>query len=132
MTIWAKDELGKIAATDDLHIAPLRQDGKTYGTPTWIWSVVVDGALYVRAYNGKASRWYQAALREKAGRISAADMTKEVLFEPIEGTINDRFDERARQHSRYSNRRTRNEHRQEMTWTPNSFSFSEHRCWRHR
>ena len=105
MNDWIKDDLDKIAASDDLHVAPFRDDGETYGTPTWIWSVVVDGALYVRAYNGKASRWYQAALREKAGRISAADMTKEVLFEPIEGTINDRFDERARQHSRCSSRR---------------------------
>jgi len=60
MTAW-KDELDKIGASDDLHVAPLRDDGKTYGTPTWIWSVVVDGALYARAYNGKASRWYQAA-----------------------------------------------------------------------
>ena len=93
MNDWIKDDLDKIAASDDLHVAPFRDDGETYGTPTWIWSVVVDGALYVRAYNGKASRWYQAALREKAGRISAADMTKEVLFEPIEGAINDRIDE---------------------------------------
>lgn len=38
--------------SDDLHISPFREDGKTYGTPTWIWSVVVDGGLYVRAYNG--------------------------------------------------------------------------------
>jgi len=92
MTIWAKDELGKIAATDDLHIAPLREDGKTYGTPTWIWSVVVDGALYVRAYRGKASSWYQAALRQKAGRIIVVGMTKEVTFAPIDGAINDRVD----------------------------------------
>ena len=34
---------------------------------TWNWSVVVDGALYVRAYNGKASHWYEAALCQKAG-----------------------------------------------------------------
>jgi hypothetical protein len=93
MTIWAKDELGKIAATDDLHIAPLREDGKTCGTPTWIWSVVVDGALYVRAYSGKPSSWYQAAIRQKAGRIIVAGMTKEVTFEPIDGAINDRIDE---------------------------------------
>ena len=53
MTTWSKGELGKIAATDDLHVAPFREDRKTYGTPTWIWSVVVDGALYVRAYVGK-------------------------------------------------------------------------------
>jgi hypothetical protein len=93
MITWTKDDLDKIAASDDLHVAPFREDGKTYGTATWIWSVVVDGALYVRAYNGRASRWYQAALRQKAGRISAAGMTKEVTFDPTEGAINDRIDE---------------------------------------
>jgi hypothetical protein len=93
MTAWTEDELDKIAASDDLHVAPFREDGKTYGTPTWIWSVVVDGALYVRAYNGKASRWYQAVLCQRSGRISAVGMTKEVTFEPIEGAINDRIDE---------------------------------------
>src|SRR5260370_40941943 len=73
--------------------APFRDDGVTYGTPTWIWSVAVDGALYVRGYNGQKSRWYQAAVRQKAGRITAAGMTKEVVFEPVDGTINDRIDE---------------------------------------
>src|SRR5437867_9270833 len=56
MTIWPKDELRKIAEADDLHISPFRGDGRTHGTPTWIWSVVVDDALYVRAYNGQNSR----------------------------------------------------------------------------
>ena len=93
MTTWSKDELEKIIEADDLHVAPHRDDGKTYGTPTWIWCVAVDGALYVRAYSGKGSRWYQAALRQKAGRIVAAGMTKEVMFESIAGTINDRIDE---------------------------------------
>jgi hypothetical protein len=65
----------------------------TYGTPIWIWSVAVDDALYVRAYNGVKSRWYQAAVRQKAGRIFAAGMTKEVTFEPVEGPINDRIDD---------------------------------------
>ena len=93
MSPWPKNELRKIAETDDLHIAPLRDDGKTYGTLTWIWSVVMDDDLYVRAYNGKNSRWYKAALRQKAGRIAAAGMTKEVLFEPVDGSINDRIDD---------------------------------------
>ena len=48
MTAWSKDELRKIAEADDLHISPFRGDGATYGTPTWIWSVAVDDALYVR------------------------------------------------------------------------------------
>jgi hypothetical protein len=93
MATWEKDELRKIAEADDLHISPFRDDGKTYGTPTWIWSVAVGDALYVRAYNGVKSRWYQAALKQKAGRISAAGMTKEVSFEPVGGTLNDRIDD---------------------------------------
>ncbi|HZP93958.1 MAG TPA: DUF2255 family protein [Burkholderiales bacterium] len=90
---WSPDELRRIAEADDLHIAPLREDGVTYGTPTWIWSVAVGDALYVRAYNGRNSRWYQAAVRQKAGRIVAAGMTKEVCFEPVEGPINELIDE---------------------------------------
>ena len=90
---WPQDELRNIAEADDLHVAPFRDDGVTYGTPTWIWSVAVDGALYVRAYNGQSSRWYQAALRRKAGRIIAAGLTKEVSFEPVDGPVNDRIDD---------------------------------------
>ena len=66
MATRSKDELSKIAEANDLHISPFREDGVTYGTPTWIWSVVVGDALYVRAYNGQSSRWYQAAVRQKA------------------------------------------------------------------
>jgi hypothetical protein len=93
MANWSKDELHKIAVADDLHIAPFREDGVTYGTPTWIWSVAVDDGLYVRGYNGRNSRWYQAALRQKAGRIIAAGMTKEVSFEPVDGPANDLIDD---------------------------------------
>jgi len=93
MSKWQKDELHKIAETDDLHIFPFREDGKTYGTPTWIWSVVVDDTLFARAYNGQNSSWYKAALHQKAGRIRAAGITKEVTFEPVAGEINDRIDD---------------------------------------
>lgn len=93
MSQWRKEELRTIGETDDLHISPFREDGRTYGTPTWIWSVVVGDALYVRAYNGKKSSWYQAALRQKAGRITAAGLTMEVSFAPVEGGVNDKIDE---------------------------------------
>ena len=90
---WSQDELQRIAETDDLHMASFREDGSTYGTPTWIWSVVVGDELYVRAYNGTNSRWYQAALKQKAGRITAAGMTKEVAFEPVrDAATNDQID----------------------------------------
>jgi hypothetical protein len=55
---------------------------RTYGTPTWICSVAVDDALYVRAHNGQNSRWYRAALCQKAGRITAAGKTTEVESGP--------------------------------------------------
>lgn len=93
MSKWSKDELRKIAETDDLHISRLREDGKTCGTPAWIWSVIVDDALYVRAYNGRNSRWYQSAARQKAGRITDGGITKEVNFELVDAAINDRVDE---------------------------------------
>jgi hypothetical protein len=94
MTPCPEDELGKIAEADDLHIAPFRDDGITYGTPTWIWSVAVDGALYVRGYNGQNSRWYKAAVRQKAGEIIAAGMTKEVVFEAVDDPGNERIGDR--------------------------------------
>lgn len=93
MATWSKDELRKIGEADDLYISPFREDGVTYGTPTWIWSVAAGDALYARPYNGQNSRWYQAAVQQKAGRITAAGMTKEVNFELVEGPINDLIDD---------------------------------------
>jgi hypothetical protein len=92
MSAWTGERLQQIAATDDLHIAPFRDDGVTLGTPTWIWSVVVDGELYVRAYNGTASRWYQAASKQRAAQITAAGKTTAVTFEQAAGEVNDRID----------------------------------------
>ncbi len=74
MPAWPNEALWKNAESDDLHVSPLRDDGVTHGAPTWVWSVVVDGELYVRAYHGTRSRRHQAALRQKAGRIKAAGM----------------------------------------------------------
>jgi hypothetical protein len=93
MSTWTANDLRKIADSDDLHVSPFREDGTTYGTPTWIWSVVVGDGLYARAYHGQDSRWYGAAVQQKAGRITAAGMSKEVTFEPVEGPINDRIDD---------------------------------------
>ncbi len=96
MAGWSKEDLNKIVQADDLHVSPFREDAVTYGTPTWIWSVAVDDALFVRAYNGQSSRRYRryrAAVHLKTGRIIAAGMTKEVDFEPVVGKINDRIED---------------------------------------
>jgi hypothetical protein len=52
----------------------------------------VDGDLYVRAYNGTGSSWYISALKQTAGRISAAGDTTEVRFDSVPDEINDRID----------------------------------------
>jgi hypothetical protein len=83
----------RAAEADELYVAPFREDGVIYGTPTWIWSVAVEDALYMRAYGGQQSRWYQAAVRQKAGRIIAAGVKREVTFEPAAGSINDLIDD---------------------------------------
>jgi len=89
---WTQGRIQAIASSDDLHVAPFRADGVTYGTPTWIWSVVVDDELYVRGYNGTSSRWYKAAVSQKAGQITAAGQTTDVIFEAVDGPLNERID----------------------------------------
>ena len=64
-TTLTDKEIQQIAEKDDFHIAPYRADGETFGTPTWIWVVETDGELFVRAYNGISSRWYQSAKEQK-------------------------------------------------------------------
>ena len=67
MNSWNEDDLRAIAESHDLYISPFREDGTSYGTPTLVWPLVVDGEVYVRAANGQQSSWYVAALSQKAG-----------------------------------------------------------------
>lgn len=92
MSAWEPETLTAIAGTDDLHVAPFREDGVTTGTPTWIWSVVVDGDLYVRAWNGTSSRWYTAAMREHGGQIHAAGRVIDVHFAAADPALADNID----------------------------------------
>jgi hypothetical protein len=102
MSNWTKNELDKIAAADEIHISPFRDDGVTYGTPTRIWSVVIGDSLYARGYDGQNSRWYKAAVTQKAGRIRTAGIEREVTFEPVAGDLNDQIDEAYRANYRTS------------------------------
>lgn len=80
MTGWTAQQLAAFKTADDFHVSPYYADGKTYGTPTWIWSVVVADQLYIRAWNGQRSRWYQAAIKQRAGKISLAGQDYQVQF----------------------------------------------------
>lgn len=81
MAAWTADQLETIQANQDLFVAPFREDGTTYGTPTQTWALIVDGRVYVRAANGQDSRWYQAAIAQKAGRVRVAGDYYDVTFE---------------------------------------------------
>lgn len=81
---WTQKQLEAFAQADDMYISPFYSDGKTPGTPTWIWSVVTDGDLYVRAYNGQNSRWYQSAVEQKAGKINLTGKEFDAHFQPID------------------------------------------------
>lgn len=77
---WKLELLAKIDEADDLKIAPFHPDMITTGTPTWIWEVRVDNRLFVRAYSGTGSKWYQAALAQQAGKIVAIGQEFDVVF----------------------------------------------------
>ena len=92
MSTWTEEELRTFVENDDLYISPFRTDGVTYGTPTRIWSVVVDDQLYVRPARGPQSSWYQAAMTERAGRIRVGDRELDVTFAPAGEDILDAVD----------------------------------------
>lgn len=83
MSQWTKTQLVAFATADDMHVAPFYADGQTTGTPTWIWSVVVGDELYVRAWNGQQSGWYQSAKQQRAGKIRLAGETFDVSYLPV-------------------------------------------------
>ena len=45
MSAWPRHELRQIAETDGPAHRSVPRTRRTYGTPTWTWSVVVDGEL---------------------------------------------------------------------------------------
>lgn len=83
MMTWTAQRLRAFATADDLRISPFYSDGRTYGTPTWIWSVVVDGRLYVRAWHGQRSSWYQSAVRQRGGRMYLDGQNFKIKFVPV-------------------------------------------------
>lgn len=93
MSTWTDTELQLFAKADDFHISPYREDGTTYGTPTFIWSVVAGGDLYVRPYNGPRSRWYQAAMQQRGGCIRIDGTEHQVDFAPAEPFVLDAVDD---------------------------------------
>lgn len=92
MITWTNDELAKIGAAEELHIAALRSDG-TLRNPVTIWIVRLGDDLYVRSANGRTSAWFRGVLVQHEGHIRAGGVEKEVTFvEEADRDINDQVD----------------------------------------
>jgi hypothetical protein len=78
---WRPDELERIEAADELHIAAGRDDG-TYGRPLPIWVVCVDGQVYVRTWYRREG-WYGRALRSGRAQIGVPGVQADVTVEDV-------------------------------------------------
>lgn len=79
MSDWTASDLDAIASAGELRVASTRPSGEL--SPfTPIWSVGVDGDLFVRSYQGDAGVWYRAAVRRGRGRIRAGGVERDVRF----------------------------------------------------
>ena len=91
MNAWTADELDKIAAAEELELAPAGRDG-TLRKPVTIWVVRHGDDLYVRSVYGRASSWFRGTQDRHEGHIRAGGVDKDVLFVEADDDVNDEID----------------------------------------
>jgi hypothetical protein len=91
MTTWTRDELNKIAAAQELELAPIRRNG-TARNPVVIWIVRLGDDLYVRCAYGRSSAWFRGAQMRHEGRMRAGGVEKDVIFMDADANLNDEID----------------------------------------
>ncbi|WP_326836060.1 DUF2255 family protein [Amycolatopsis rhabdoformis] len=78
MTAWSAEDLAVLTAEAALSL--------TAGTEGSAWVevgfVVVDDLVFVRAFRGPGSRWFQAAHASRRGRIRVGSLDRAVAFAP--------------------------------------------------
>ena len=88
---WTPDELDRIAAAEELEMAPLRADG-TARRPVPIWVVRAGEDLYVRSWRGTDGSWFRAARATHAAHVRAGGIDKEVALVGAEHDVDDAVD----------------------------------------
>ena len=73
---WTPDDLALLAGRQSLVLTV----GDDDADEVEIGMVVVDDQLYVRAYRGPSSRWYQAAREHGRGRIRIDEVVRDVTL----------------------------------------------------
>ncbi|GHO81762.1 hypothetical protein KSD_95330 [Ktedonobacter sp. SOSP1-85] len=79
MTDWARNDLERIGAAEELQLATFKKDG-TPRPPVTIWVVRVGDELYVRGYRGPETAWFRQAQLRHEGHMEAGGVTKDVTF----------------------------------------------------
>ena len=91
MPTWTRDELNRIGAAEELSITLLRRDG-TLRKPVIIWVVRVGDDLYVRSAYGRTAAWFRGVQSRHEGRVEAAGIRKDVVFEDADPAAGDDID----------------------------------------
>ncbi|WP_069767298.1 MULTISPECIES: DUF2255 family protein [unclassified Streptomyces] len=92
MTTWTNDELDRIAAADELEMAPRRDDGTLRG-PVPVWVVRDGDELYVRSFRGTDGGWWRTARAGHEGHIRSGGVDKDVTFVQVaDSEVDDRVD----------------------------------------
>ncbi|MEH0638773.1 DUF2255 family protein [Streptomyces bottropensis] len=92
MTKWTNDELDRIAAADELEMAPRRDDG-TLRSPVPVWVVRDGDDLYVRSFRGTDGGWWRTARSGHEGHIRSGGVDKDVTFVQVaDSEVEDRVD----------------------------------------
>ena len=86
MTAWTPQDLERIGDAEELEIASRRPDGSLRSYVT-IWLVRVDDGLYVRSAHGGENPWFRRAAASGEGRIRAANVERDAIFEPVDPAL---------------------------------------------
>jgi hypothetical protein len=88
---WTDDDLERIAAAEELEMAPLRPVG-TPRRPVPIWVVRVGDDVYVRSWRGTGGSWFRVAQARHEAHVRASGLEKDVVLEDAGGDLNDTVD----------------------------------------
>jgi hypothetical protein len=77
---WTDDEVGRLAAEDEIHVSSVRRDGSAR-PPVTMWMVVDGGDVYVRAVKGIDGLWYRHVRATDRGHVTASGVAADVVVE---------------------------------------------------
>lgn len=87
-TDWTAGDLAQLSAAGSLTLSA----GNAHHRQVELGMVTVRGSLYMRAYRGTTSGWFQATQTHGHGRIRLGAIEREVTFHPVGPELHDDID----------------------------------------